>query len=142
MLKFRSVPGINIQWPWSELIVSGKKSVETRSYPIPAKYVGVELAIIETPGANGKRAAGISTARIVGTVVFSSCYPYRSLSHWEREVDLHRVDKSDPHFAYTSGKPRWAWVVGRVDRITHPIKPPAKRGIIFAKECKLPLVCY
>ena len=42
--------GLNIQQPWSSLLIDGYKSVETRSYPLPQKYEGVELALISTPG--------------------------------------------------------------------------------------------
>ena len=45
-----TLPGINIQAPWAEAIVSGRKVIETRFYPMPRKWVGQPLAIIETPG--------------------------------------------------------------------------------------------
>ena len=51
------------------MLLSGEKTVETRGYPLPEKYVGCELAIIETPGPRGRREAGIEKARIVGTIV-------------------------------------------------------------------------
>ena len=38
--------GINIQFPISQLILSGDKTVETRTYPIPERYLGVDLALI------------------------------------------------------------------------------------------------
>ena len=30
-----TLPGINIQAPWAEAIVSGRKVIETRFYPMP-----------------------------------------------------------------------------------------------------------
>ena len=47
------LPGINIQAPWAEAIVSGRKLIETRFYPMPRKWIGQPLAIIETPGQAG-----------------------------------------------------------------------------------------
>ena len=45
--------GLNVQAPWTGLLISGEKSVETRSYPLPKKYVGEKLALVETPGKSG-----------------------------------------------------------------------------------------
>src|SRR4029450_4821616 len=45
-----TLPGINIQVPWAEAILSGQKVIETRFYPLPGKWVGQPLAVIETPG--------------------------------------------------------------------------------------------
>ena len=42
--------GINIQAPFAELLINLEKCVETRTYPLPLKYEGEELALIETPG--------------------------------------------------------------------------------------------
>ena len=53
--------GINIQAPWSQLLINSDKCVETRSYALPDKYIGEELLLIETPGKNGK-----FKARIIG----------------------------------------------------------------------------
>ena len=82
MATLETIPGVNIQWPWSELLLTGKKSVETRSYPLPEKYLGQWLAVIETPGPHGKREAGIDKARITGKIMFSESFQYPTLSEW------------------------------------------------------------
>lgn len=133
----KSIPGINIQWPWSELIVNGHKTVETRSYDIPEKHRGVELAIIETPGTRGKKEAGIDQARIIGTVVFEKTYQYSSQKHWASDESRHRVPVNDPQYRFSSEKPKWAWVVKRVTKFNKPKSAPVKRGIIFATQCKV-----
>ena len=46
--------GLNIQTPWSSLLIDGLKTVETRSYHLPLKYEGIELYLVETPGKLGK----------------------------------------------------------------------------------------
>ena len=61
-----TLPEINIQAPWAEAIVSGRKVIETRLYPMPRKWVGQPLAIIETPGK-----ARHFQRRIAGLVIFA-----------------------------------------------------------------------
>lgn len=140
MPKFDVLDGINIQWPWSELLVSGKKTVETRSYPLPEKLRGVEIAIIETPGPSGKREAGISKARIIGTIIFADSYEYKSKQQWLNEHGLHLVEPTDKQFRFIKTKKKYAWTVGLVRRLNQSVAPPAKRGIVLAKNCKVPKV--
>lgn len=137
---FKVLTGINIQWPWSELLASGQKSIETRSYPIPKRLKGVELAIIETPGKRGKEEAGFDKARIIGTITFSESKEYRSRKSWQSDMDKHLVQLDDPQFSFVLGRPKYGWIVERVQKLYRPVEPPAKRGIIFAKNCKVPKV--
>ena len=66
MLSYKTIPGVNIRWPWSKLLLEGTKTVETRSYPLPTGFVGKEIAVIETPGPNGKK-NGIPKSAYYGT---------------------------------------------------------------------------
>jgi len=129
------IPGLNIQWPWSELLLSGKKTVETRSYAIPEKYLQRKLAIIETPGPRGKRDAGIVEARVIGTITFSRCFRYASEREWLNDFERHSVSPSDSIFAYTPGKEKWGWLVVDCERFEQPMPAPKRRGIVFATEC-------
>ena len=133
----KRIAGVHIQWPWSRLILSGKKTVETRHYPLPLKHVGQPLAIIETPGPRGKREAKISKSMIVGVVVFSKCYAYRSRQHWESERKMHLVPNDDQQFGFRSEREKWAWRVESVEVLSVPRPAPAKRGIVFANNCKV-----
>lgn len=130
----RSIPGINIQFPWAQLLVSGDKKIETRSYPLPKKFVGVELAVIETPGKRGKK-NGIANARIIGTITFSSSKLYKNKAVWLADYKLHLVDENDENFSFSSVKPKYGWLVAKVTRLKCPAAPPSSRGIIFAKDC-------
>ncbi len=132
----RSIPGINIQFPWSELLVSGKKTVETRSYPLPKKFIDVELAIIETPGRLGKK-NGIFKARIIGTIIFSSSKLYPTCASWLADRKFHLVEKEDPMYGFSLLKPKYGWQVASVARLNSPALPPTSRGIIFAKGCRV-----
>ncbi len=133
----RTIPGINIQWPWSELIASGKKTIETRKYDIPEKLRGQPLALIETPGPRGKKEAGINKARIIAIVVFRKTYRYKNQKHWASEEPLHRVPAAEPRYRFKSGKPKWAWVVESVELLKRQKPAPKKRGIVFATSCKV-----
>lgn len=134
-MKSRIIPGVNIQWPWSQYIVDGKKTVETRTYPMPAKYQGVELAIIETPGPRGRK-EGLKKARIIGTVTFSESFQYNKET-WSKDFKKHLVDVKDPQFAWNSKKEKWGWKVQRVTKFKEPRSAPAKKGIVFASACDI-----
>lgn len=135
--KTKVIPGLNIQWPWSQLLLSGQKTIETRGYPIPEKYIGVELAIIETPGPRGKIEGGVDKARIVGTITFGESFQYRTKSQWEKDVTRHMVDITDPQFAWGKSKERWGWKVVSTEQFDRVLVAPKKRGIVFAKACRL-----
>lgn len=132
-MKSKVIPGINIQWPWSQLIVDKKKAIETRTYKIPEKFKDVELAIIETPGPHGRK-KGILKARIIGTVTFEESFQYNK-SSWEKDFKSHLVDTNDPQFAWNNLKERWGWKIKRVRKFKQPLEAPKKKGIIFATEC-------
>lgn len=134
----RKLPGINIQWPWSQLILAGKKTVETRGYPIPQKYIGKQLAIIETPGPNGKRDGGVEVARIVGVVTFSKCYEYQDEASWLMDKDVHLVPPGHKIYGYKQNKTKWGWLVEQVMPVNPTIEPPNKRGIVFCNNCEIP----
>jgi hypothetical protein len=131
------IPGINIQWPWSQLLITSQKTVETRSYPLPEKYIGRELAVIETPGKRGLQEAGITKARIIGTITFSYSKAYGNEQEWLEDRPRHRIESNDPNFKWSSDKPKYAWVVKDVAVLKNPIPAPKKRGIVFASDCKI-----
>lgn len=137
-LTMKTLPGINIQWPWSQLILSGAKTVETRRYDLPAKYLGVPLAMIETPGLLGRKEAGIKKARIIGVVTFVQTLQYQSASAWRADYERHLVPTDDPQYKYVKGQPKWGWVVASVEALPSPVSPPTKRGIVFATACRIP----
>ena len=119
-----SHPGINIQFPISQLILDGRKTIETRRYPLPAKYIGKELFIIETPGKDGK-----FSARIVGTIRFSNCFLYNNKKQFYKDWAQHFVDKTSP-YAWTTKK-KWGWEIEKVTVFKQPIQAPRKKGICF-----------
>ncbi|MDW8191230.1 MAG: hypothetical protein RMK80_09685 [Pseudobdellovibrionaceae bacterium] len=130
------IPGLNIQWPWSEKILCGEKTIETRHYPLPQHYLNQPLALIETPGPFGKK-RGIK-ASIRGIIFFNQCYLYKNFEHWRSEYDQHRVSPDDPQFAYHSGCVKYAWVIKKVITLNPPLPPPDRRGIVFTTNVQVP----
>ena len=121
--------GINIQTPWSSLLINGAKSVETRSYPLPRKYEGVELALIETPGKSRN-----FKSRIIGTITFSHSFIYPDKQSWIDDYNRHKVDINDPVYSWNN-KPKYGWVVSNIVKFDDYIDPPTKKGIVFATGC-------
>ncbi len=132
----KTLVGLHVQWPWSEYLLNGRKTIETRSYQLPKKYYGQELALIETPGRDGKK-AGIKEARIVGTIVFKGSFEYPTKAAWAKDNNKHLVVDGDPRFGWNEKKKRWAWEVQAIRRLKTPKACPKRRGIIFAKACKI-----
>jgi hypothetical protein len=124
--------GLNIQTPWSFLLINGDKSVETRSYPLPKKYEGVEMALIETPGKYGR-----FKARIIGTITFSHSFQYPDKQAWIDDYNRHKVEELDEFCYWNPNKPKYGWVVCNIKKFDSPIPAPKKRGIVFAKNCKV-----
>ena len=95
--------GINIQAPFAELLLSLEKCVETRTYPLPEKYEGEELALIETPGKTGK-----FKARIIGTITFSHSFQYQDMQEWISDYNRHRVEQ-ESNFGWNEDKDTYGW---------------------------------
>lgn len=126
----KTYSGINIQYPISRLLMDGSKTVETRTYPIPEKYLNKELLFIETPGRNGS-----FEARIVGKIKFSSCFEYPSPEKFYEDIDRHKVD-SNSSYAWKD-KSKWGWIVSSYKPLKDPVPAPKKKGICFTKDIKI-----
>jgi len=123
--------GLNIQAPWSSLLINGLKSVETRSYHLPLKYEGVELYLVETPGKLGK-----FKARVIGTITFSHSFKYSTKTDWINDHNRHLVSQNDPLYSWND-KPKYGWVVCSVKKFDEPLDISGKRGIIFTNNLTL-----
>lgn len=129
MIK-KSYSGINIQFPISQLILSGNKTVETRTYPIPSKYLNEHLLMIETPGKTGN-----FKARIVAIIKFTSCFKYKNEKEFYSDTSKHRVDKNSP-WAWNE-KSKFGWDVEVVKIFPQPIKLTKNKGIKFTQNIKI-----
>jgi hypothetical protein len=123
--------GLNVQAPWSSLLINGLKSIETRSYHIPTKYVNHPLYLVETPGKLGK-----FKARVIGTITFSGSFKYPNKTSWINDYAKHLVSQNDPFYSWND-KPKYGWVVCSVNKFDEPLDISGKRGIIFTNNLKL-----
>ncbi len=137
MKKSQTILGLNVQWPFSRLIMDGKKSVETRTYPLPKEKENREIAVIETPGPRGKKEAGIDKARIIGVVRFTDCFQYKSELQWNKDAKKHCVPLDDPNYKWGSSEEKWGWNLKIVKRFNTPKSAPKKKGIVWATDCKI-----
>lgn len=128
MKKKRALPGINIQYPISKLILEGKKTIETRTYPIPKKYIKKEMYIIETPGKEGK-----FKARIIGTIVFGESFEYKNEKDFYRDTSKHCVT-ADSIWKWVNNKKKWGWPITYTKAFVVPKKVKGARGIVFTKS--------
>ena len=124
--------GINIQSPWSALLINGEKCVETRTYPLPKKYEGEKLALIETPGKDGD-----FKARIIGTITFSHSFQYPSKQAWVDDYNRHKVPDKNNNFGWKEDKEKWGWVVSDIIKFDEPQIAPENKGIIFTLNCNV-----
>lgn len=127
----KTLPAINIQHPISQLILSGKKTIETRTYPLPKKYIGKELLMIETPGKSGA-----FKARIVATVCFGEPFLYSDERSFYLDYSRHKVDRNSI-WAWREEKPKWGWPVTKVKRLSNSKIVKCRRGIVFTKSVSL-----
>jgi hypothetical protein len=128
--KKRSLTGINIQFPISQLILSGKKTIETRTYQMPASFLGREIAIIETPGRTGS-----FKARIIGTVIFGHSFKYKSKITFYEDIHRHAVTPDSPW--KWSNKPKWGWPILKVTAFQNPIPAPRHKGIRYTNAVEV-----
>ncbi|WPU65896.1 hypothetical protein [Peredibacter starrii] len=126
-MKSRTYTGINIQWPISEEITSGRKTIETRTYALPEKFLNQEMLLIETPGKSQA-----FKSRIVAIIKFVSSTEYKSKTEFYKDVSKHLVDKNSP-WAWKDKK-KYGWGVKVIKTFSPPIEFKGKKGIVYTKN--------
>lgn len=126
----KSYPGVNIQWPISELILSKEKTVETRTYPLPEKYLNQQMVLIETPGSKGK-----FKTRVKAIIIFTNCFKYKNKQEFKADVDRHKVEAGS--LWDWNDKPKWGWTVNVVKIFTKPVPLEKRTGIKFSKDVRI-----
>ena len=127
-MRKNTYTGINIQYPISQLILTGEKTIETRTYPIPVKYLGQDMLMIETPGKSGK-----FKSRIVAVICFGECFQYKNSKEFYKGTKLHCVTQDSP-WAWNDEKPRWGWRITKMKKISNPPDLLKKTGIVYTTE--------
>ena len=134
-----SLPALNIQWPWSQLVLEGAKTEEVREYDLGHRKIqlaSVETFIVETlgPSANASRNAVIDGAhigprptasQIVGTISFLHSEEYADAAAFRADVEKHRIRGGGQKDWEGQGR-RFKWHIASVRRFVCPI--PCKTG--------------
>ena len=129
--------GLNINWPFSQLLLLGAKTVEARRFPLGHRniaHAGEELFLIETPpkcasaGVVSDHPVGPrpQAAQVVGTVIFSGSEAYADTSAWKRDREKHCIKEGAPHYDWTGEGEMHAWHVGAVKRFAEPVPAGSK----------------
>ena len=116
--------GVNVQYPWSPLILAGVKAVEVRKYPLgryPSFIAGQVLFLIETPGQGFTQDADCAIdvgappekARVIGVVRISGCFQFVDLAEFDLFRDQTRITSGGRYDWLRLGDgPVSGWVVG------------------------------
>jgi FTO catalytic domain/FTO C-terminal domain len=124
--------GLEMQYPWSSALLKGRKSIETRAYPLPSGLIGKKIWIIETPTGrdglsgivgnhfcfpnDGRDISGGSDVlrpRLVGWCIFSSVKQYSSRQDFEMDEKCHLVP-SHSNYGWNDDEAKivYGWFVG------------------------------
>ena len=115
--------GININdsdVPWTELILSKKKTIETRNTNSLRAYINKKVGIIRT---------GKGPAILVGFMKLGEPKIYNTLEDFRKEENLHQVAVGN-RFDWTA--PKYGYPIYDVERLDYP-KPITSRGIVARK---------
>ena len=113
---------LEVQFPYSRLILNGKKSIETRSYPLPDDLRGTRIFLLESlPGEDGVSRLGDNIAgsqeglSLVGEIFISKFKEYVSENEWGSDRGEHMVPKESIYeWAPTESGRRYGWIIERV----------------------------
>jgi hypothetical protein len=130
-MKRINLPAINIQFPFSQLIINGHKSIETRNYDIPSKYLNQKLLLIETPGPNRR-----CKAKIVGIIQFTESFRYKTLKQYHGDCKHHMVDKVSPYY-WKGRESKFGWKVKVIRSFKRPFDAPKSKGISWTRNVSL-----
>jgi hypothetical protein len=123
-----SLPGLNVQEPWASLLLSGRKTIETRTYTCPSGFLGVPVGLVATRRANDEKAA------LIGVVRIESCVRYDSLEAFRADEHRHLVTRGSDYDWIDRSKPKWGWTVLVLATCSVPFPLQGRRGIVWTRE--------
>eukprot|EP00596_Hydrurales_sp_CCMP1899_P001278 CAMPEP_0119053206 /NCGR_PEP_ID=MMETSP1177-20130426/74277_1 /TAXON_ID=2985 /ORGANISM="Ochromonas sp, Strain CCMP1899" /LENGTH=116 /DNA_ID=CAMNT_0007033089 /DNA_START=241 /DNA_END=588 /DNA_ORIENTATION=+ len=95
---------LEVQSPFSQLILNGRKCIETRAYPLPLELVNVKILLCESQaGENGVSCIGDEVYEaqegimIIGEIFVSFCKEYKSQDEWDKEREKHQVPEGSSY---------------------------------------------
>lgn len=116
--------GININdqsQPFTDMIMDGEKTIETRNSRSLDSVVGKSVGIIRT---------GIGPALLVGYVDVGEPIFYRNSKEFDLDWKRHRVEPKSPFYIGKNGK--WGYPLINPKRIPQP-KTVESKGIVIRK---------
>lgn len=129
--------GLNIQYPFSQLLLMGAKTVEARTFPLGYRKIanpGEDLFLIETPGPRNIKGAMVENlpvgpppqhAQVVGKISFSSSQAYANESEWKEDRHRHCI-KEGGRYDWNGDGDMHAWHVDKVRRFSEPVDAGTK----------------
>jgi hypothetical protein len=126
---------LEVQSPFSQFILSGKKNIETRAYPLPLELIGIKILLCESQaGENGISCIGdeVDEAKegitIIGEICVSHCKEYKSLDEWDSERENHQVPEGSSYgWSATEEGRRYGWIIAEIVAYENPLPVPAMR---------------
>jgi hypothetical protein len=108
---------LEVSWPWTDAILDGFKSVETREYELPEALARQPVLLIEVDNENQADA-------VVGVAVFDASVQYEGEDDWAEDSGSHLVSPDDSRFAWNHSKEKHGWRVSRVTRFSSRLSLP------------------
>ena len=142
------MPGLNIQWPFSQLILLGVKTEEIRTYALDTGKTeerrrynakpNQEVWIVETKGPTNKPMKNAIVgdvhipprpiaAHIVGTVTFSYSHQYKDQNTFHEARNKHCIAEAS-EYDWDGTSDCFGWHVSKVRALTTPM-PIASKGM-------------
>ena len=143
------MPGLNIQWPFSQLILLGVKTEEIRTYALDTgrpkerrRYnakANEEVWIVETLGLTNSLKKDVIVgdvhipprpiaAHIVGTVTFSYSHQYTDKNTFHDARNKHCIAQASKQYNWEGTSDCFGWHVSKVRALTTPI-PAGDKGM-------------
>ena len=133
--------GLNIQWPFAQLILQGAKSIEARRYRLGHRDIAKaseHLWLIETPGPICKATKNAlvgdrniaprpAKAQIIGTVCFSHSAQYKSCAAFRKDARNHCIREGGEYDWDGTGEMH-GWAISSVRALAQAIPAPANKS--------------
>jgi len=124
MEKREAEKGVNFNdrtQPFTDMIMDGIKTIETRNSRSLDSTVGKRIGIIRT---------GVGPAMLVGYATVGEPIFYRTQKEFDRDWKRHRVGPESPFYIGPQGK--WGYPLANPTRLAKPA-PVTSRGIVTRK---------
>ena len=134
---------LELQHPWAQEVLDGRKTIETRSYSLPLALRKRWIALLESPKGqpgvsglgdlldltkNGDGVVGAPSPRIVGWCLFdSNVVEYKTRKQFERDEGKHLVTRSSG-YGWREGSTEviYGWVVRKCRALDHHVSYPSQ----------------